>query len=91
MTEHLGAATDTVFLSALCQLMPKYKMYVAAEVVFGFRGNKRLVVLDHPGTFYRFELEVDSFLVKFKLCETFERLQTTAHDNPSKYQEQLAS
>jgi hypothetical protein len=51
MTEHLGAATDTVFLSALCQLMPKYKMYVAAEVVFGFRGNKRLVVLDHPGTF----------------------------------------
>jgi hypothetical protein len=41
MTEHPGAASDTVFLSALCQLLPKYKMYVAAEVVFGFRGNKR--------------------------------------------------
>jgi hypothetical protein len=41
-------------------------MFVAAETMLGIRGSKRMIVLDHPGTFYKFEVEVDKFLVTFR-------------------------
>jgi hypothetical protein len=66
VTEHPGPAADIVFLSALCRLHKGYKMYVAADTMFGIRGGKRMVILDRPGTFYKFDMEVDKFLVTFR-------------------------